>query len=61
MKSDIGIALEISASNSFRQYPVIVKELSKYGNRNGFFNDANIVIERGQVAFVGKNGEGNQP
>ena len=41
------------------QYPVIVKEMTKsYGNHT-VFQDANIVIERGQkVAFVGKNGEG---
>jgi ATP-binding cassette subfamily F protein 3 len=41
------------------QYPVIVKELSKsYGN-HVVFENANMVIERGQkVAFVGKNGEG---
>lgn len=41
------------------QYPVIVKELSKsYGN-HVVFENANLVIERGQkVAFVGKNGEG---
>ncbi len=41
------------------QYPVIVKDLSKsYGN-HVVFENANLVIERGQkVAFVGKNGEG---
>ena len=41
------------------QYPVVVSELSKkYGNHIVFQN-ANLVIERGQkVAFVGKNGEG---
>lgn len=41
------------------QYPVIVKDLSKsYGN-HVVFENANMVIERGQkVAFVGKNGEG---
>ena len=41
------------------QYPVIVKDLSKsYGNHIVFEN-ANMVIERGEkVAFVGKNGEG---
>ncbi len=41
------------------QYPVIVKELAKSYGDHVVFNDANIVIERGQkVAFVGKNGEG---
>ena len=41
------------------QYPVVVEELTKtYGN-HVVFNNANMVIERGQkVAFVGKNGEG---
>ncbi|MFY7810706.1 MAG: ABC-F family ATP-binding cassette domain-containing protein [Flavobacterium sp.] len=41
------------------QYPVVVEHLKKnYGNHI-VFNDANLVIERGQkVAFVGKNGEG---
>jgi ATP-binding cassette, subfamily F, member 3 len=41
------------------QYPVVVEHLKKsYGNHE-VFNDANMVIERGQkVAFVGKNGEG---
>ncbi len=41
------------------QYPVIVKELSKSYGDHVVFEDANMVIERGQkVAFVGKNGEG---
>jgi len=41
------------------QYPVVVEHLKKsYGNHT-VFNDANMVIERGEkVAFVGKNGEG---
>jgi ATP-binding cassette subfamily F protein 3 len=41
------------------QYPVVVSELSKsYGNHI-VFNNASLVIERGEkVAFVGKNGEG---
>lgn len=41
------------------QYPVVVEELSKsYGN-HVVFNDARMVIERGEkVALVGKNGEG---
>jgi ATP-binding cassette subfamily F protein 3 len=41
------------------QYPVIVKELSKSYGDHVVFENANMVIERGQkVAFVGKNGEG---
>lgn len=40
-------------------YPVVVKDLTKSYGDHVVFNDANIVIERGQkVAFVGKNGEG---
>src|SRR5690606_21830773 len=41
------------------QYPVVVKDLRKSYGDHVVFNDANIVIERGEkVAFVGKNGEG---
>ncbi len=41
------------------QYPVVVEGLSKAYGDHVVFNDANMVIERGQkVAFVGKNGEG---
>ena len=41
------------------QYPVVVEGLSKKYGDHVVFNDANMVIERGQkVAFVGKNGEG---
>ena len=41
------------------QYPVIVKDLSKAYGSHVVFENANLVIERGQkVAFVGKNGEG---
>lgn len=41
------------------QYPIIVKELTKKYDEHVVFNDANMVIERGQkVALVGKNGEG---
>lgn len=41
------------------QYPVIVEGLSKHYGDHVVFNDANMVIERGQtVALVGKNGEG---
>jgi len=41
------------------QYPVVVEGLSKIYGNHVVFNNANMVIERGQkVAFVGKNGEG---
>jgi ATP-binding cassette subfamily F protein 3 len=41
------------------QYPIVVNELSKKYDNHVVFNNANLVIERGQkVAFVGKNGEG---
>ena len=41
------------------QYPVIVKEMTKKYGDHIVFNNANMVIERGQkVALVGKNGEG---
>ena len=41
------------------QYPVVVSELSKSYGDHIVFNNANLVIERGEkVAFVGKNGEG---
>ena len=41
------------------QYPVVVEELTKSYGDHVVFQDANMVIERGQkVAFVGKNGEG---
>ncbi|MBI9041795.1 ABC-F family ATP-binding cassette domain-containing protein [Lutibacter sp.] len=41
------------------QYPVVVSELSKNYGEHVVFNNANLVIERGEkVAFVGKNGEG---
>jgi ATP-binding cassette subfamily F protein 3 len=41
------------------QYPIVVNELSKKYDEHVVFNNANLVIERGQkVAFVGKNGEG---
>lgn len=40
-------------------YPVTVKELSKYYDDYCVFNDASMTIERGEkVAFVGRNGEG---
>jgi ATP-binding cassette, subfamily F, member 3 len=41
------------------QYPVIVKDMTKSYGDKVIFQEANIVIERGEkVAFVGKNGEG---
>jgi len=41
------------------QYPIVVNELTKNYDAHVVFNNANLVIERGQkVAFVGKNGEG---
>ena len=41
------------------QYPVVISELSKSYGDHVVFNNADLVIERGQkVAFVGKNGEG---
>jgi len=54
-------ALKLKFPPSVRsgQYPVIVKDLEKSYDDKLIFNDANLVIERGQkVAFVGKNGEG---
>lgn len=41
------------------QYPVIVENLSKTYGEHIVFDNANMVIERGQkVALIGKNGEG---
>ncbi|MGG5599271.1 ABC-F family ATP-binding cassette domain-containing protein [Myroides sp. C8-3] len=41
------------------QYPVTVTEMGKTYGDHVVFQDANMVVERGQkVAFVGKNGEG---
>ncbi len=41
------------------QYPIVVSELTKAYDQHMVFNNADMVIERGQkVAFVGKNGEG---
>lgn len=53
------LKLKFPPSPRSGQYPVVVEELTKkYGN-HVVFNNANMVIERGQkVAFVGKNGEG---
>lgn len=40
-------------------YPVLVKEVSKKYDDHVVFNDANMVISRGEkVSFVGRNGEG---
>jgi ATP-binding cassette subfamily F protein 3 len=41
------------------QYPVVVNELTKKYGDHVVFNNASMVIERGQkLAFVGRNGEG---
>lgn len=41
------------------QYPIVASDLSKKYDEHIVFNNANLVIERGEkVAFVGKNGEG---
>ncbi len=41
------------------QYPIVVNDLSKSYDNHVVFNNASMVVERGQkVAFVGKNGEG---
>ena len=41
------------------QYPIVVEGLTKNYGDHIVFNNANMVIERGEkVAFVGKNGEG---
>lgn len=41
------------------QYPVVVEDLSKKYGDHVVFQNANMVIERGQkLAFVGRNGEG---
>ncbi|SNR84483.1 ABC-F family ATP-binding cassette domain-containing protein [Lutibacter flavus] len=53
------LRLKFPASPRSGQYPIVVNELSKKYNEHVVFNNANLVIERGQkVAFVGKNGEG---
>ncbi|MES2484366.1 MAG: ATP-binding cassette domain-containing protein, partial [Bacteroidota bacterium] len=53
------LKLKFPAAPRSGQYPVIVNELKKSYGDHVVFNDANMVIERGQkVAFVGKNGEG---
>jgi ATP-binding cassette subfamily F protein 3 len=53
------LRLKFPPSPRSGQYPVIVEHLTKKYDEHVVFNDANLVIERGQkVAFVGKNGEG---
>ncbi len=53
------LKLKFPPSPRSGQYPVVVEELSKNYGDYTVFNNANMVIERGQkVAFVGKNGEG---
>lgn len=53
------LKLKFPPSPRSGQYPVIVEHLTKKYDEHVVFNDANLVIERGQkVAFVGKNGEG---
>jgi ATP-binding cassette, subfamily F, member 3 len=53
------LKLKFPPSPRSGQYPVVVEGLSKKYGDHVVFNDANLVIERGQkVAFVGKNGEG---
>lgn len=53
------LRLKFPPSPRSGQYPVIVEHLTKKYEEHVVFNDANLVIERGQkVAFVGKNGEG---
>lgn len=53
------LKLKFPPSPRSGQYPVMVSELTKKYGDHVVFNNANLVIERGQkVAFVGKNGEG---
>ncbi|CCG52843.1 Probably involved in regulation of translation initiation [Flavobacterium indicum GPTSA100-9 = DSM 17447] len=53
------LKLKFPPSPRSGQYPVVVSEMTKKYGDHVVFNDANLVIERGQkVAFVGKNGEG---
>jgi len=53
------LRLKFPPSPRSGQYPIVVNELSKKYDEHVVFNNANLVIERGQkVAFVGKNGEG---
>jgi ATP-binding cassette, subfamily F, member 3 len=53
------LKLKFPPSPRSGQYPVVVEDLTKTYGDHVVFNNANMVIERGQkVAFVGKNGEG---
>ena len=53
------LKLKFPAAVRSGQYPVVVKDMTKSYGEKVIFQDANIVIERGEkVAFVGKNGEG---
>lgn len=53
------LRLKFPPSPRSGQYPVVVTDLCKKYDDHVVFQDANLVIERGQkVAFVGKNGEG---
>ena len=53
------LKLKFPPSPRSGQYPVVVEALTKQYGDHVVFNNANMVIERGQkVAFVGKNGEG---
>jgi ATP-binding cassette subfamily F protein 3 len=53
------LRLKFPPSPRSGQYPIVVSELSKSYGEHVVFNNANLVIERGEkVAFVGKNGEG---
>ncbi len=53
------LRLKFPPSPRSGQYPIVVEHLTKTYGDHVVFNNANMVIERGQkVAFVGKNGEG---
>lgn len=53
------LKLKFPASPRSGQYPIVVEGLSKSYGAHVVFNNANMVIERGEkIAFVGKNGEG---
>jgi len=53
------LKLKFPAAARSGQYPVVIESLSKNYGDHIVFNEADLVIERGQkVAFVGKNGEG---
>ncbi|NOR28661.1 MAG: ATP-binding cassette domain-containing protein, partial [Lutibacter sp.] len=53
------LRLKFPTSPRSGQYPIVVNDLTKKYDEHVVFNNANLVIERGdKVAFVGKNGEG---